>query len=119
MVHPDDWAILLREPRGGTVAEWVLWLLLAGPIMLWAANVGWRKLRDRRAPLKPALLLAGGLLFLLTGYGFWHGVNIRLVQAACWRAGPDAVSDPWKSYCRSIPPQGVEGLYSIGILGRR
>lgn len=119
MIHPDDWHILLREPRGGTVVEWLLWLAIAGPVIIWAAKVAWRRLRDRSAHLRPGLLAAGSILFLLTAYGFWHGVNIRLVQAACWRGGPDAVSNDWKSYCRHIPPQGVDGYYSVGWFGRR
>ena len=119
MIHPDDWAVLLREPRAGTVFEWLLWLVLAGPIMLWAASVAWRRFRHSGSRLRPGLLTVGTILFLLTGYAFWHGVNIRLVQAACWRGGPDAVSRGWKSYCREIPPQGVDGYYSVGWFGRR
>lgn len=115
MIHPDDWEVLLRAPRGGTVAEWVLWLVIAGPIKMWAAKVAWRRFRNRGARLRPGLLAVGGVLFLLTAYGLWHGVNIRLVQAECWRAGPDAVPARWKGYCERIPPQGVEGLYNSHI----
>ena len=111
MIHPDDWEILLREPRADTVVDWLIWLFFTGPVMILALAAGWRRLRDSRAPARAGLLTVGALLILLTGYGIWHGVNIRLVQAACWRGGPDAVSETWKAYCHDIPPQGVEDYY--------
>lgn len=109
------------HPRrlGGSVAEGMIWLLLAGPVMIWASNAAWRRLRDRRKPLRPGLPTLGGSPFLVTAYVFWRGVNLRLVQAACWRGGVDAVSDDWKPYCRRIPPQGVDGYCSVGWFGRR
>ena len=119
MIHPDDLAILFREPRAATVMDWVIWLAIAGPIIFHAGRALWRRLRRRDAPLRPWLLGLGAVCLLLSAYGFQHGVNIRLVQAACWRAGPDAVSDGWKNYCRNIPPQGVDGLYHGGLFGER
>lgn len=117
MGHPDDWAVLLRWPAPQTIISWLLWLGLAGPVML-AAAVSLRPHKRGRLRRRPLLWTAGSLLLALSLWGVWHGFEVRYVQAACWRGGPDAVPDRWRNYCEDIPPQHATGLYNGNLFFR-
>lgn len=117
MVHPDDWAVLLRAPSFETTMGWVVWLTITGPltVAMLISLVRWPK--DRR--VRPILWTLGAIVSLLTAWGAYAGFEVRRVQAACWRAGPDALPERWQEYCREIPPQHVEGLYNDGLAMHR
>jgi len=116
VIHPDDWVVLLRSPGPQTVVSWLLWLGLTGPVMLAAVISVTHRKRGERLRRRPILWTAASLLLALTLWGVWFGFEVRYVQAACWRGGPDAVPDRWRNYCETIPPQGVEGLYRGQLL---
>lgn len=118
--HLEDWATLLRAPALGTVVDWAIWLLIAGPVMvpavltfLWVPGNG-----SPRKP-RPILWTFGGLLLLITAWSFASGVETRLMQARCWSGGPANVPIYWRERCERIPPQNVRGLYwDHWLLGR-
>lgn len=119
MIHPDDWLVILRAPNFQTTMNWVFWLVFAGPVMGFAAGSLFlpRDPQERRP--RPVLWTTGLLLAMITVWGFWYGLEVRSVQARCWRAGASAVPEAWRDYCRDIPPQHVEGLYQGGVFSGR
>lgn len=96
---------------------WVVWMTLVGPLILASliSIIRWPK--DRQ--VRPLLWTFGLIATLLTAWGLYAGFEVRRVQAACWRAGPAAVPEGWREYCREIPPQHVEGLYDEGLVMHR
>ena len=116
MIHPGDWAVLLRSPAPQTIVSWLLWLGVTGPVMLAALVSVTHRKRDERLRRRPILWTAAFLLLALTLWGVWYGFEVRYVQAACWRGGSEAVPDRWRNYCENIPPHGVEGLYRGHLL---
>ncbi|HYG25646.1 MAG TPA: hypothetical protein VD906_01950 [Caulobacteraceae bacterium] len=66
-----------------------------------------RRKMGERMRKRPILWTAASLAFAATLWGVWYGVELRHIQAVCWREGPNAVPESWRGYCERIPPQGV------------
>ncbi|MFT3722613.1 MAG: hypothetical protein QM773_03415 [Hyphomonadaceae bacterium] len=112
MIHPQDWEVLLRLPRPGTMLTLLAFIAIPTLVVMLPV-LGFRYLGRGRfdIPARDIKRLFILIVAIMTAFVLWLGISGRMWQAACWRLGPEGMPPQDQDVCRNMPPHGVEGFY--------